>query len=218
MLKHEYNPGHSPIRKSPEDQSRILVVDDEPTLRMGFRLALLTEGHPVDLARDGEEALAQLDRHPYALMILDLRMPGIDGIGVLRHLRHADTLVPTVIASAHMDDAVVQNALRLGAVDFLSKPVRPRDLREITRFVLAEEELFTAENEAMPEPVGEARCLLRRGHPGQALDALRDAPSECPAVALWRRVARLARPGGDQTPSVSLPDLVRWYPATDGER
>jgi len=192
---------------------RVLVVDDEPTLRMGFRLALLTEGYFVDLARNGEEAIAKLQAEDadFDLMVLDLRMPGIDGIGVLTHLAANDLTVPTVIASAQMDDRVALHCLRLGAVDFLHKPIRPNDLRHIAHEVLFEEQSY---QEADADPVHEARCLLRRRKPQMALTLLQESQASLPAKDLWQRVASTVAADpldsdGDAY-SISLHDLTTW--------
>jgi CheY-like chemotaxis protein len=200
----------------PAAEARVLVVDDEPTLRMGFRLALLTEGYTVDLARNGEEALAKLQDKDadFDLMVLDLRMPGIDGIGVLTHLAAHDLTIPTVIASAQMDDRVALHCLRLGAVDFLNKPIRPNDLRHIAHEVLLEEQSY---QEADADPVHEARCLLRRRKPQKALTLLLETKGSLPAKNLWQRIAcavtadRLES-DGDASP-ISLHDLTTWNTA-----
>jgi DNA-binding response OmpR family regulator len=119
------------------DNGPILIVDDEPNVRLGFRTALETAGYRVDEAVDGPDALDCLEQSPVALVLLDLRMPGLDGLEVLRRLRDAGNGVPVIIVTAHgsIPDAVA--AMKLGAIDFLSKPIMPNELRRVVREVLA---------------------------------------------------------------------------------
>jgi DNA-binding response OmpR family regulator len=127
----------------------ILIVDDEPNIRLGFRTALETAGYAVDEAEDGPNALGRFERSSISLAILDLQMPGLGGLEVLRRLRDTGNGVPVVIITAHgsIPDAVA--AMKLGAIDFLSKPVTPNDLRRVVREVHARH----AEPEPEPEPM-----------------------------------------------------------------
>src|SRR5438034_1231738 len=97
--------------------ARILIVDDEPNVRLVFRTALETAGHIVSEAGDGHAALASLRLDGADLLLLDLRMPGLDGMEVLRRLRETGNGVPVVIITAHgtIPDAVA--AMKLGAID-----------------------------------------------------------------------------------------------------
>jgi DNA-binding response OmpR family regulator len=116
---------------------RVLIVDDEPNVRFLFRTALESEGYRVGEAADGAAALETLSRAASDAVLLDLRMPGVSGMDVLRGLREAGIDVPVVIVTAHgtIPDAV--EAMKLGAVDFLSKPVTPDALRRVVAEVIA---------------------------------------------------------------------------------
>jgi DNA-binding response OmpR family regulator len=131
------------------DMDRILIVDDEPNVRLVFRTALETAGFTVDEADDGEAALDRLWRSPVALILLDLRMRGGDGMETLRRLRDAGNDVPVVIVTAHgsIPDAVT--AMKLGAIDFLTKPIKPEALRRVVDDVVRRR----AEPASGPEPV-----------------------------------------------------------------
>jgi DNA-binding response OmpR family regulator len=126
----------------------ILIVDDEPNIRLGFRTALATAGYVVEEAEDGPNALDRLERSSISLVLLDLQMPGLGGMEVLRRLRDTGNGVPVVIITAHgsIPDAVA--AMKLGAIDFVSKPLTPNDLRRVVREVLARH----AEPDPEPEP------------------------------------------------------------------
>ena len=93
---------------------RILIVDDEPNVRLVFRTALEATGYLVTEAADGDAALAQLRKLPTDLILLDLKMPVVDGMETLRRLRVAGDETPVVVITAHgsVPDAVA--AMRLG--------------------------------------------------------------------------------------------------------
>ena len=104
---------------------RILIVDDEPNVRLVFRTALEASGYVVAEAIHGEAALDQIRRYPADLILLDLKMPGMDGMETLRRLRDAGDDTPVVIVTAHGSIPETVAAMRLGAVDFIPKPVSP---------------------------------------------------------------------------------------------
>jgi DNA-binding response OmpR family regulator len=116
--------------------ARILVVEDEPNVRLVFRTALESAGYEVDEAEDGESALRRLDESPCDLVLLDLLMPRVGGMEVLRRLRDGGDDVPVVIVTAHgtIPDAVL--AMKLGAIDFVTKPLTPDALRRVASDVL----------------------------------------------------------------------------------
>lgn len=116
--------------------SKILVVDDEPNVRLVFRTTLEGAGYDVTEAADGESALKALHGGPVDLVFLDLRMPDIDGLEVLQQLRAAGDDTPVVIVTAHGDVPNAVRAMKLGAIDFLGKPLSPADLRKVALDVL----------------------------------------------------------------------------------
>ncbi len=101
--------------------SRVLVVDDERQIRRTLEMNLSARGFDVVEAASGEEALAELDRCPADLIILDLGLPGIDGLEVIRRVR-ARSAVPIVILSVRQDEHDKVTALDLGADDYVTKP------------------------------------------------------------------------------------------------
>ena len=101
--------------------ARILVVDDEPTLRRTLRANLLARGYQVALAETGEDALAQATAHTPDLVILDLMLPGLSGLEVCRLLR-ARSAVPILVLSARGEEQTKVRALDTGADDYLTKP------------------------------------------------------------------------------------------------
>lgn len=112
-------------------QDHVLIVDDEPNVRLMLRTTLESAGYAVDQAEDGAAALEHLAARTYDLVLLDLKTPQLDGIASLRQLRERGDLSPVVVLTAHgsVPDAV--EAMKLGAIDFLSKPTTPARLRQV---------------------------------------------------------------------------------------
>ncbi|MGH7819955.1 MAG: response regulator, partial [Candidatus Binatia bacterium] len=109
-------------------QGRILLADDEDAIRESLAQVLAEEGYDVDTAADGDLALAALDKAEYDVVITDLRMPGADGLAVLRRARDLapQTLVLLITAYASIETAV--EALRQGAHDYILKPLIIEDV------------------------------------------------------------------------------------------
>lgn len=110
-----------------ESQPHLLVVDDDQRLRELLRRYLAGEGFRVTLAADAEEATTRLDAMVFDLLVLDIMLPGIDGLELTRRLRHSDG-VPILLLSAkgEPDDRIA--GLSAGADDYLAKPFEPREL------------------------------------------------------------------------------------------
>lgn len=104
----------------------ILIVDDDPVQRRLLDGALTKLGHATVLAEDGEEALRKIDEaKAFSVIILDLVMPGIDGIGVLEAMRERENHTPVIVQTAQGGIETVVRAMRAGAFDFVVKPVSP---------------------------------------------------------------------------------------------
>ncbi|HEU5261312.1 MAG TPA: response regulator transcription factor [Gemmatimonadales bacterium] len=152
--------------------AHILVVEDNPDLAYGLRNNLEIEGYDVDVAGDGTKGLAQARDARPDLIILDLMLPGLDGYRVLRALRDEGRQMPILILTARGEEADKVRGLRLGADDYVTKPVgvlellarveallrraTPRDPRDAA----AAPERFGA-IEVLPA----SRTVLRDGHP-----------------------------------------------------
>jgi two-component system, OmpR family, alkaline phosphatase synthesis response regulator PhoP len=102
--------------------SRILIVEDDPDLARGLRSNLEIEGHEAHVMRDGRAALELLRRSPPDLVVLDLMLPGLDGLRVLSELRRSDSATPVLILTAKEAEGDKVRALRLGADDYVTKP------------------------------------------------------------------------------------------------
>lgn len=113
----------------------ILIVDDEPDIRMLTRLSLEAEAHEVVEASTGEQALELAGSSTFDLVLLDIRLPGIDGWDVLRSLRatHTSDELPIVIMSAHSSESTLIRAREEGCNDYIVKPFKIDDLLGIVR-------------------------------------------------------------------------------------
>ena len=115
--------------------SRILVVDDETQIRRALEVNLRTRGYDVDLASTGEDALASAAAHLPDIVLLDLGLPGVDGIDVIRGLR-GWTDLPIIVISARQDDVDKVAALDAGADDYVTKPFSISELLARVRAAL----------------------------------------------------------------------------------
>ena len=116
---------------SVDGDTRILVVDDDPAMRLLLRQILEQDGHVVEEAEDGEAALCMFERNPPDVVLLDVKMPGMDGFTVCARLRKGfNTInVPIVMITALKDESSIAQAFDAGATDYATKPVNPVLLR-----------------------------------------------------------------------------------------
>jgi two-component system, OmpR family, KDP operon response regulator KdpE len=115
--------------------TRILVVDDEPQIRRALSIALSGHGFAVELAEDGQDALVRIAAHIPDAIVLDLVMPGMDGMQVLKQTREFSN-VPIIVLSARGQEPDKVNALDLGADDYLTKPFGIDELLARLRAIL----------------------------------------------------------------------------------
>jgi DNA-binding response OmpR family regulator len=106
----------------------ILIIEDEPTIAMGLEDDLRLEGHQVDLASDGTLGEARALAKRYDLILLDLMLPGKDGLAVCRSIRSAGLRVPIIMLTARGEEIDKVLGLELGADDYVTKPFSPREL------------------------------------------------------------------------------------------
>jgi len=119
----------------------ILIVDDEKNICLTLSQALEVLGVEIDTALDGEGALVKLEKKEFGLILLDLRMPGMDGMEVLRRVREIRPNIRVIILTAHGTIESAVEAMKLGAVDFIQKPFSPDEIRELVSRVMDREKL-----------------------------------------------------------------------------
>jgi len=102
--------------------SRVLVIEDEPAIRRFLRTSLKVEGYDVIEAESGEAALREITRREPDLVVLDLGLPDIDGLDIIRKVRGSGSVLPIVVLTSRVDEAGKVEALDLGADDYVTKP------------------------------------------------------------------------------------------------
>jgi CheY-like chemotaxis protein len=106
-----------------EDEVRVLFVEDDPSVSQMYKLKLELDGYSVDLAGDGEQAVKRATVDPPDIVFLDIRLPKLDGIGVLEALRADERTrhLPVVILSNYSERELIDRGLKLGALEYLIK-------------------------------------------------------------------------------------------------
>ena len=137
-------------------QNTILIVDDENYLRQSLSLILQKENYRVEAAANAEDALDYLQSHEYDLMFLDLNLPGMNGIELLIKVHRQSPHMPVLILTAHAELESAIQAVRLGARDYLIKPVEPVLILARVEEILAEREQPVRKKEI----VGQIHALL----------------------------------------------------------
>ncbi len=137
-----------------KDKSSILIVDDELSVRKSLEHWFLEDGFEVETAKDGNEALKEIQEQLYDIYLVDIKMPGMDGITLQKKITEIDeeALVIIITAYASVDTAV--EALKHGAFDYVTKPVDPDDMSHMIRNALKQKNL-TEENVRLKEKISE---------------------------------------------------------------
>ena len=126
--------GRAGDKERPGDRPRVLVVDDEQAVRDLLAKTLTMADYDVDAAPDGASAIDRLRAAEYDLLITDLKMPGMDGLSVIREARRAAPDLPIIIITGYSTEASAIEAINLGVAGYLTKPFRlPRILAAAAR-------------------------------------------------------------------------------------
>lgn len=118
-------------------KKRILIVDDEATVCKSIRQALLCEEYDIEIALSGEEALRMAENKDYEVMVVDLMMPGLNGLDLLRSINAKNSSARIIMVTGYPTMKNTLQAMQIGAFDFLPKPFLPSDLRKIVAKALA---------------------------------------------------------------------------------
>jgi DNA-binding NtrC family response regulator len=114
------------------DKNRVLIVDDDEVVRWSYLRSLQSVSCNVAAASDGEEALQTMEQNPVDVVLLDMRMPGQDGLSVLRAIKQKWPESEVVIITGYPTVASAKEAVRLGAYDYVAKPVGPQEVINVT--------------------------------------------------------------------------------------
>ena len=176
--------------------TKILVADDEKSIRLTIKQALSTQGYDVNVAVDGSTALEQLKASPADLLLLDIQMPGMDGIEVLQKAMAQQPSLKVIMVSAHgsIDNAV--DAMKLGAVDYLQKPFTPGELREAVERVLSREPMPADDYD---DRIKEGRAMAKEGKYEDAIALAKQCIGSHPENAAgFNLLGELLEVNGDQ--------------------
>ena len=110
------------------DKANILIVDDEEVVRLSHLRSLADNGCAAEVAGDGDEALRVMEQHPFDVVLLDLSMPGLDGMDVLKTIKSRWPDSEVVIITGYPSIESAKQAVRLGAFNYLTKPLGPDDV------------------------------------------------------------------------------------------
>ena len=114
------------------NKNRILIVDDDETVRQSYLRSLESISCNIEAASDGEEALQTMEHKPFDVVLLDMRMPGQDGLSVLRTIKQKWPESEVVIITGYPTVDSAKQAVQLGAYDYVAKPVGPQDVINVT--------------------------------------------------------------------------------------
>jgi DNA-binding response OmpR family regulator len=142
---------------------RILAVDDEKNIRLMLDECLSSEGYTVETAVSGEHAVEKFAQSAYDVVLLDMKMPGLDGIEVLRRLKHMANDVPVIMITGYGSIETAVETMKLGAVDYLRKPFTPAEIRAAVAAVLQRRTLTEDRIEGADDELAFAKnCIVAR--------------------------------------------------------
>ncbi len=160
--------------------ARVLVIDDETSIREAIRMTLEYEGYKVDEARSGQDGIDKATRIPYDCVLLDIKMPVLDGLEVLENFRTLKMRSPVIMVSGHGDVHTAVECTKLGAFDFLEKPLNRDRLLLAVRNAIRQGQLEEENSEyrerdekiyqivGESEPVKALRAQIERSAPTKA--------------------------------------------------
>jgi DNA-binding NtrC family response regulator len=117
-------------------RARILIADDEEGIRESLNL-ILSDEYELEFATDGQQTLEKLSREAFELALLDIKMPKLDGLEVLRRLKGNGSTTPILVLTAYQSVELAKEAVKLGALDYLPKPFEREQILNAVRGVLA---------------------------------------------------------------------------------
>jgi two-component system, OmpR family, alkaline phosphatase synthesis response regulator PhoP len=173
-LKHT---SRSPERRSAVTRDPILIVDDEKSIRFMLVETLSAIGLSTEEAADGEEALAKLKDGRFSLVLLDLRLPGMDGMEVLRKMRQTRPEIPVLVITAYGTVSLAVEAMSLGAIDFVQKPFIPEEVRQAVTRALRKWNLHQEKASDYAASLKLAKESIKTGHFDAAEEHLKKAMS-----------------------------------------
>jgi DNA-binding NtrC family response regulator len=140
---------------------RIAIVDDEADMRQSIAQWLALAGHETETFANAEEAQKAIGADYPGIVISDIKMPGLDGIGLLRRLVSLDPALPVILITGHGDVPMAVEAMRIGAYDFLEKPFDPDRMSDLARRA-GEARRLTLDNRQLRRELADGSVLIRK--------------------------------------------------------
>jgi DNA-binding NtrC family response regulator len=153
-------------------KNKILIVDDEKNICLVLSQVLESLGLEIDTASSGQAALGKLEDSKIGLLLLDIRMPGMDGMEVLRRFRQARPDIQIVMITAYGTIELAVEAMKAGAIDFIQKPFTPKEIRDLVTRVLSAGQAQETEYETL---VKQAKIAIAKRDFDTAIELLRKA-------------------------------------------
>ena len=131
-------------------ENKVLIIDDEKNIRLTLEKCL-TDDYEVVTAVNGEDALNNFVANEFAVVLLDMNLPGLDGLEVLEKIKEIDKEVKVIIITGYGSVETAVETMKLGAVDYLRKPFTPDEIRDIVKKVIERQKReITEEDTKMP--------------------------------------------------------------------
>ncbi|HEU5472627.1 MAG TPA: response regulator transcription factor [Actinophytocola sp.] len=195
-----------------ESQRRVLIVEDEPTIAESVAVRLRAEGYEVDIARDGPAAVAAVEADRPDLVVLDVMLPGFDGLEVCRRIQ-AERPVPVLMLTARDDETDVLVGLAVGADDYLTKPFSIRELAARVHALLRRIDRARSDDDAAPIVLGDLEINLAERRVRRAGAEVHLTPTEFDLLVHLANRPRVVQPR-----ERLLAEIWGWGDAAAGTR
>ena len=136
------------------DSVKIVVIDDEPSVLESFKMILKIKDYDVTTFPDGPSALAQLQKDKFDLAFIDYKLPGMDGLEVLKKIKEIDQNMEVIIVTAYATESSHANAITLGALEYLRKPFLMEEIYELVERGLRRRRSRAGQREGGLGPMG----------------------------------------------------------------
>ncbi|SKA08103.1 response regulator [Selenihalanaerobacter shriftii] len=156
---------------------KILIIDDEKNIRNTLRQCLQTDQYEVETAVNGEDGVRKFKKNNYDLVLLDMKMPGMDGMETLGKLKEINSKADVIMITAYGTIETAVKSMKLGACDYLRKPFSPTEIREIVDRVLDRQELQEEELTDFNSYVEFAKSCITNRKYDKAMKYLKEAIS-----------------------------------------
>ncbi|RAK06481.1 response regulator receiver domain-containing protein [Halanaerobium saccharolyticum] len=160
-------------------KNKILIVDDEKNIRLTLKTALSKAGYEVETAVNGEDGLSKLQEEKFPIVLLDMKMPGMDGIQFLKRITDDEIETKVIMITGYGSVETAVETLKLGAVDYLRKPFKPEEIIEIVEDVFERYQVENSEKEVetFDEYIMLAKNAINKRNFSKAKEMLQKATS-----------------------------------------